>query len=315
MGKSKQSYELEAHASFLLAHNDLVVSKLRETLTIPSYKQLNDELLRLKDVVAITYLTAARAKLTDQGRLQIVEEMSKASNLSVQLVERMSKLKDSPSGGSAMKLPEMKLPNFKGELLEWKAFWASFDTLIHSRSNLEPVVKFTYLNSFLSGEPKDLIKALAVTPANYTVAVGMLKDHYADDQKLLHSLLHQFHHLPSPRHDYRDIKTFHTKFVQLKEQIEGISSLTGSELMMKSIIIQKLNRTTYEYVVNTLRKFDFSLVDLMDTLRFLIDRWDYEQIISNENVQVKATHQNTDVGTKSKRSIGCQQYRLSTLET
>ena len=45
-----------------------------------------------------------------------------------------------------MKLPEMKLPNFKGELLEWKAFWASFDALIHSRSNLEPVVKFTYLN-------------------------------------------------------------------------------------------------------------------------------------------------------------------------
>ena len=61
-------------------------------------------------------------------------------------------------------------------------------------------------------------------------------------QKLLHSLLHQFHHLPSPRQDYRDIKAFHTKFVQLKEQIEGISSLTGSELMIKSIVVQKLNR-------------------------------------------------------------------------
>ena len=40
----------------------------------------------------------------------------------------------------------------------------------------------------------------------------------------------------------------------------------------------------------------------MDTLRFLIDRWEYEQIISSENAQVKATHQNTDVGTKPKRS-------------
>ena len=47
-----------------------------------------------------------------------------------------------------MKLPEMKSP--KGELLEWKAFWASFEALIHSRSNLEPVVKFTYLNSCLT---------------------------------------------------------------------------------------------------------------------------------------------------------------------
>ena len=298
---SKLYYELEVQTHVLLAHNALIVLKLTETLTMPAYKQLYDELLRLKDVVAIT-LTATGDELTDKERLALIDVMSKASNLSVQLVERMNKLKESPSDGNAMKLPKMKLPIFKGDLLEWKAFWASFDALIHSRSNLEPVVKFTYLNSCLSGEPKDLIKALAVTPATYTVAVSLLQDRYADDQKLLHSLLHQFHHLPSPCHDYRDIKAFHTKFVQLREQIEGISSLTGSELMIKSIVIQKLNRTTYEYVVNTLHKFDFSLVDLMDTLRFLIDRWEYEQIISNENAQVKATHQNTDVGTKSKRT-------------
>ena len=110
-----------------------------------------------------------------------------------------------------MKLPEMKLPTFKGELLEWKAFW---EALIHSRSNLEPVVKFMYLNSCLSGEPKDLIKALAVTSANYAVAVSLLQDRYADDEKLLHSL---FHHFPSPRHDYCNIKAFHTIFVQLRE--------------------------------------------------------------------------------------------------
>ena len=52
--------------------------------------------------------------------------------------------------------------------------------------------------------------------------------------------------------------------------------------MIKSIVIQKLNQTTYEYVVETLHKFDFSLGELMDTLRFLIDRWEYEQIISWE---------------------------------
>ena len=85
--KSKQYYELEAEASLLTAHNDLVASKLRETLTIPSYKQLNDELLRLKDVVEFMYLAAAGAELTDRERLQIVDEMAKASNLSVQLVK------------------------------------------------------------------------------------------------------------------------------------------------------------------------------------------------------------------------------------
>ena len=211
---SELYYELEVQTHILLAHNALVVLKLTETLTIPAYKQLYDELLRLKDVVAIT-LTATGAELTDKERLAVIDIMTKASNLSVQLVERMNKLKESPSGGNAMKLPEMKLPTFKGELLEWKAFWASFDALIHSRSNLEPVVKFTYLNSCLSGEPKDLIKAIDVTPAIHTVAVSLLQDRYADNQKLLHSLLHQFHHLPSPCHDYRDIKAFHTKFMQL----------------------------------------------------------------------------------------------------
>ena len=90
--------------------------------------------------MAITIM-ATGAELKDKERLAVIDVMSEASNLSVQLVERMNKLKESPSGGSAMKLPEMKLPTFKGELLEWKAFWASFDALIHSQSNLEPVVK------------------------------------------------------------------------------------------------------------------------------------------------------------------------------
>ena len=101
MSNSKLYYELEAQASLLLAHNALVVLKLTETLTIPSYKQLNDELLRLKDVVAITY-TVTGAELTDQERLQIVEVMSQASNLSVQLVERMDKLIRNPLQGEML---------------------------------------------------------------------------------------------------------------------------------------------------------------------------------------------------------------------
>ena len=89
--------------------------------------------------MAIT-LNATAAELTDEERLSVIDVMTKASNLSLQLVERMNKLKESPSGGNAMKLPKMKLPTFKGELLEWKAFWALFEALIHSQSNLEPVV-------------------------------------------------------------------------------------------------------------------------------------------------------------------------------
>ena len=55
MSKSKLNHDLEAQANILLAHNALVVLKLTETLTTPVYKQLNDELLRLKDVVATVF--------------------------------------------------------------------------------------------------------------------------------------------------------------------------------------------------------------------------------------------------------------------
>ena len=86
MSKTKLYHDLETQTDILLAHNGLVVLKLTETLTTPVYKQLNDELLRLKDVVAIT-LTATGAELTDQERLSVIEVMTKASNLSLQLVE------------------------------------------------------------------------------------------------------------------------------------------------------------------------------------------------------------------------------------
>ncbi|KRZ81241.1 hypothetical protein T08_16406, partial [Trichinella sp. T8] len=43
------------------------------------------------------------------------------------------------------RLPEMKLPQFSGKVLEFPTFWAQFEANIHNRSDLDAATKFTYL--------------------------------------------------------------------------------------------------------------------------------------------------------------------------
>ena len=87
-----------------------------------------------------------------------------------------------------------------------------FHAHVDSQSHLEPVVKFTYLQNCLEGEAKDLIKSLALSDANYTIAVDLLRQRYENKEILRQSLLHQLHSLPSLRHDYHDLKALHAKF-------------------------------------------------------------------------------------------------------
>ena len=59
-----------------------------------------------------------------------------------------------------IKLPELKLPTFIGEISEWLAFWSLFSALVHSRHDIGDTLKFTCLLNCLNVEPKELINLL-----------------------------------------------------------------------------------------------------------------------------------------------------------
>ncbi|XP_062714463.1 uncharacterized protein LOC134291126 [Aedes albopictus] len=83
-----------------------------------------------------------------------------------------------------VRLPQIKLQVFNGDIDEWISFRDLFTSLIHRKTDLAEVEKFHYLKGCLQGEPKGLIDSLKITRTNYQIAWDMLLKRY-DNSKLL----------------------------------------------------------------------------------------------------------------------------------
>ena len=82
------------------------------------------------------------------------------------------------------KLPKLTLKSFNGSLVAWTPFWDSFKSSIHDNPNLAPIDKFSYLQSLMEGKAKETIAGLALTDANYTVAVDLLEKRFGSKEKI-----------------------------------------------------------------------------------------------------------------------------------
>ncbi|KRZ85893.1 hypothetical protein T08_6630 [Trichinella sp. T8] len=76
------------------------------------------------------------------------------------------------------KLPELTLPLFDGEVLEFPTFWAQFEASVHVNTELDDATKFAYLLSNTTGRALEAIAGIPVTAANYPKAVDILQKRF-----------------------------------------------------------------------------------------------------------------------------------------
>ncbi|KRY76638.1 hypothetical protein T4A_3663 [Trichinella pseudospiralis] len=95
------------------------------------------------------------------------------------------------------RLPEMKLPQFSGKVLEFPTFWAQFEASIHNRSDLDAATKFTYLISSTEGQAQSSIEGIPLTAANYPQAVSILKARFGRPRMVVREHLTAVWKLPA----------------------------------------------------------------------------------------------------------------------
>nr|XP_012152122.1 PREDICTED: uncharacterized protein LOC105664030 [Megachile rotundata] len=78
----------------------------------------------------------------------------------------------------AIKLPEMRLPTFDGNIENWTSYFDSFYSMIDQNADLTPVQKLQYLRSTLTGKAAACIQSLSTTDANYADAIDLLKEKF-----------------------------------------------------------------------------------------------------------------------------------------
>lgn len=194
---------------------------------------------------------------------------------------------------SIVKLPTISLPSFDGQYDGWLEFRDTYMSLIHNSKDIDPIQKFHYLRSSLSGSALQIIKSLEFTAENYDIAWGLLENCYNDKRLLIHNHVKALFALPSvnkesPSPNLRALDTL------------GEPTASWDTLIIYNIV-SRLDSSTereWEEYKGTLSDKDNSCIISLDKLiKFLKDRADVLEMIKVSSSN-KNTHENYTKKTK-----------------
>ncbi|XP_066982203.1 uncharacterized protein [Macrobrachium rosenbergii] len=214
------------------------------------------------------------------------------NDLSAKINEKtLSKVSDtgiSPNKGNGAlplpRLPHIKIPDFDGKYREWPAFWDLYSSVIHNRTDITSVLKFSILRSSLKGNAFRVIEGLSITNQNYDVAIQMLKETYLDSSRLTRSLLREFNNLPSPRHNYEELLNFRLAYRKLMLQASNNEvNVEQSESLLTNILLQKLSPETSKLLISKYQTFDLSLSQISEGLKYALDLFEYCKELSSHD--------------------------------
>ncbi|CAG9130253.1 unnamed protein product [Plutella xylostella] len=119
---------------------------------------------------------------TEEAYLECMERVRIAMN---RLNKPQSGSQTQSCSSSKVKLPDVSLPIFDGNYLEYGPFKEMFDAMIDSDPDIQDIQKLFYLRSYLRGEALDLIKNMPVVGSSYKESLNILDDRYNNKSKIV----------------------------------------------------------------------------------------------------------------------------------
>lgn len=148
-----------------------------------------------------------------------------------------------PFQGENVNLPRIEIAKFSGEYSEWNTFFDTFSALVDS-TNMANITKFTYLQSYLTGDAKKAIEGLTLSSVNYQVALEILKERYGRKEIIIFG--HVQNLLGIDFQTARDVKGLWKVFNELQINIRCLDSLevSGEQygLILTPMIVSRLTQ-------------------------------------------------------------------------
>ena len=171
--------------------------------------------------------------------------------------------------------PAIKLLTFDGTTADFAPFWDNFESQIGRRKDIPDVDKLAYLKGQLKGEALSQIKDYPSTAANYEVAVGTLKGHYGDTERIMRDLGKSFMKMEEAKDTPSDVsrvltlmeRTIHgckNLGVDMKGAEGFIVLLVRSQLSPMTLQLMKSLTDTPCKTIETIRKGIHSAVNHLE---------------------------------------------------
>ena len=231
-------------------------------------------------------------------------------------LESNSRTSGSSTQGQAEKvkvrMPEIRLKEFSGEIDSWQPFWDSFRSLVHDRSDLDKVVKFTYLSQCLKGEAAEVIGGYQHSDQDYDDAIASLIDNFANENKIKQTLTLQLLRIEEPKNDHESLKKFKNNFERLIKNLSHYQKELKASYWLIAVLLQsKLPPEAEKFIYQKYGTKYFSVEEishgLTDHIEFLV-RMSSSSKVGIQYGKNSRSEQSTMIGTfgvKSQKINGC----------
>ena len=154
--------------------------------------------------------------------------LSSATNPTITNASDLDSVSSNPQNNNHIdaKLPEIEIPKVNGKPIEWQSFWDQFSAAVDSKTNIPDVVKFSYLKGVLSNDVQESIRGLLITNENYSIALKILQEHYANKQVLIISYIESFVKL-QPITSIKNVSGLRAMYDLVEGNLRNLSNLGG----------------------------------------------------------------------------------------
>ena len=164
--------DIETSTELVLDANEALHSLNEFILTVETVRDTErSKFEQQREILEIENL-----KLENDCRKIELEKLTQVNKSSITSDVKMQKIK----------LPEIPLPTFSGNIIEWPSFWDSFKSTIHSNTRVAKIDKFKYLMAQLEGDAKSTLSGFELTEGHYDQAIELLKERYDDSEHIIH---------------------------------------------------------------------------------------------------------------------------------
>ncbi|XP_055585087.1 uncharacterized protein LOC129737941 [Uranotaenia lowii] len=146
-----------------------------------------------------------------------------------------------------VRLPQIKLQTFDGNVDEWLSFRDLYTSLIHCKPDLPEIEKFHYLKGCLAGEAKALVDPFPITRANYQIAWDTMTKHYNDSKLLRRRQVQTLFNLPTPlaKESGAELQSLLESFERAVNTLDQlVTRVDYRDLLLLYILSSRLDATT-----------------------------------------------------------------------
>ncbi|XP_049316541.1 uncharacterized protein LOC125779310 [Bactrocera dorsalis] len=186
------------------------------------------------------------------------------------ITEKLNNYNSPQTMYSNIKLQEIKIPMFYGEMKQWSSFHDLFKSLVHDSKHFTEVEKMFRLKTSLGGEAGRLIQHLPVTATNYEAAWQILKERYENRRLQFTAQVDRL--LDQPTANGESAQSMKQLLDTTKECIYALKglnlNLNDEQAIIARIVVRKLDKESLRlYEQNVKKSRDIQSLD--DVFSFL----------------------------------------------